>query len=419
MTVKYSGVGAVIIAALLCGTATVQAQEAIEVMHEWTSGGEAHALQAIKDALAKQGVSWIDSAVAGGGGTNKKQALQARFASGNPPAAVSVQAQDILAYAATGDLGDVDAVADKAHFADVIAPEILPYLKYDGHYVAVPIGEHRENMLWINGALLDKVGGKPPTTWPEFEALADKFKAAGVIPLALGGDDWQEGEIFSDILIGTEGKDFFKKSIIDLDPAALSGPEMVKVFDEFRKVLSYADANRAGRDWDAATQMVISGQAGMQFQGDWAKGEFALAKMTPGKDFYCVSAPGNDHLFTWELDSFAFFKQNDDGVRTMQNQLATVVIDPAVQETFNLRKGSIPIRVDADASKFDACAQTNLADRKIDEGNGGMVGSFIEDVSVKINVRGALLDVITQFANTPSMSSQDAATKLGQVPANL
>ena len=41
--------------------------------------------------------------------------------------------------------------------------------------------------LWINKAELDKVGGKPPTTWPEFFALADKFRAAGITPVAHGG----------------------------------------------------------------------------------------------------------------------------------------------------------------------------------------------------------------------------------------
>ena len=67
---------------------------------------------------------------------------------------------------------------------------------------------------------------------------------------------------------------------------------------------------------------------------------------------------------------------------------------------------------DVDTSGFDACAQTNLADRKADNGSGGMIPSFIENVAIKSSSRAALLDVLTQFANTPGMSAQDGAAKL-------
>lgn len=412
MNIKVASAGLALAAGLLGGTAVARAADTIEVMHQWTSGGEAFALQSIKEALAKQGVSWTDTAIAGGSGGNQKQALQARFAAGNPPAATQVQAQDVIAYAEQGALGDVDALADKDKWASIISPEILPYTKAGANYVAVPIGEHRENMLWINQKLLDKVGGKAPATWDEFDALADKFKAAGVIPLALGGEDWQEAELFSDILLGTQGKDFYKAAIIDLKPDALGGPEMVKVFERFRKELGYADANRAGRDWNAATQMVIGGKAGMQVMGDWAKGEFALAKMTPGQDFACVSTPGSGRMFVWEADFFGFFKQSSGTVKTLQDDLATVVLDPGVQRDFNMRKGSIPVRTDVDMASFDACAQKNVSDRKANAADGGMIPSFIESVAVKSSARGAIVDAVTQFANTPGMSAKDAATKL-------
>ncbi len=411
--IRHVGLGAMMTAALLGGATAVRAADTIEVMHQWTSGGEAFALQAVKEALAKQGVAWADTAVAGGGGSNEKQALQARFAAGNPPAATAVQAQDITAYAEQGALGNMDATAAKGKWASIISPEIVPYLKAGDHFVAVPVGEHRENMLWINDRLLRQVGGEAPTTWDEFDALAEKFKAAGVIPLAMGGEDWQEAELFSDILLGTQGKDFYKAAVVDLKPELLSGPEMVKVFERFRKTLAYTDVNRAGRDWNAATQMVINGKAGMQVMGDWAKGEFALAKMVPGKDFTCVSTPGSGQTFVWEADFFAFFKQQNETVKKLQEDLAADVVEPDVQTAFNMRKGSIPVRTDVDTSGFDACAQKNLADRRADTASGGMIPSFIENVAVRSSARAALLDVITQFANTPGLSAKDAAAKLG------
>ena len=46
----------------------------------------------------------------------------------------------------------------------------------------------------------------------------------------------------------------------------------------------YVDPGSPGRNWNDATSLVIQGKAGMQFMGDWAKGEFAAAGLTPGKD---------------------------------------------------------------------------------------------------------------------------------------
>ena len=51
--------------AILGGAA--QAAE-VEVLHWWTSGGEAAALDVLKKKLESQGVTWKDMPVAGGGG---------------------------------------------------------------------------------------------------------------------------------------------------------------------------------------------------------------------------------------------------------------------------------------------------------------------------------------------------------------
>ncbi len=41
--------------------------------------------------------------------------------------------------------------------------------------------------LWYNAALFKKNNWTPPKTWPEFTALCDKIKAAGVTPFAYAG----------------------------------------------------------------------------------------------------------------------------------------------------------------------------------------------------------------------------------------
>ena len=76
-----------IVASATLATSAVAA-ESVEVLHWWTSGGEAAALGVLKKDLEGQGVTWNDMPVAGGGGEAAMTALRARVTSGNPPSAV-------------------------------------------------------------------------------------------------------------------------------------------------------------------------------------------------------------------------------------------------------------------------------------------------------------------------------------------
>jgi glucose/mannose transport system substrate-binding protein len=71
---------AVSITALMLATASpALCDPSVEVMHFWTSGGEAAALGAVRDKVVAEGVTWTDAPVAGGGGDQAKTALQARI----------------------------------------------------------------------------------------------------------------------------------------------------------------------------------------------------------------------------------------------------------------------------------------------------------------------------------------------------
>ena len=84
---KMTRAGIGMIAALGLSTSIASAQESVEVLHWWTSGGEAKALQVLKKDLEDQGVSWNDMPVAGGGGEQAMTVLRARVTSGNAPTA--------------------------------------------------------------------------------------------------------------------------------------------------------------------------------------------------------------------------------------------------------------------------------------------------------------------------------------------
>lgn len=71
-------------AGALLAAAVGQANAAeIEVLHWWTSGGEAKAANLLKEKLETKGHTWKDFAVAGGAGDSAMTVLKSRAISGN------------------------------------------------------------------------------------------------------------------------------------------------------------------------------------------------------------------------------------------------------------------------------------------------------------------------------------------------
>jgi glucose/mannose transport system substrate-binding protein len=268
------------------------------------------------------------------------------------------------------------------------------------------------NWLWINPAVFQKAGAKLPTTWDEFFIAAELLKKAGVTPLAHGGQNWQDLTTFEAVVLGVGGADFYKKALVQLDPAALKSPTMEKALGTYKRLKAYTDRNAAGRDWNLATSMVIKGEAGMQIMGDWAKGEFVAAGKLPGRDFVCAPAPGTASAFTFNIDSFAMFKLKSEANAKAQKDLATAIMSPEFQETFSLNKGSIPVRLNMKMDKFDDCAKRSSSDFVASAKSGSLLPSLAHGMAVPSAAEGALKDVVSQFWNSDKMSAKDAMDKL-------
>ncbi len=384
----------------------------LEVLHWWTSGGEAKAAAALKSSMQAKGHTWKDFAVAGGGGDAAMTVLKSRVVSGNAPAAAQIKGPSLQEWAAEGVLANIDAVA-KAEKWDSLLPKVVSdVMKYKGNYIAVPVNVHRVNWLWASPAAFQKAGAKVPTNWDEFFVAAEALKKAGLIAVAHGGQNWQDFTTFESVALGVGGADFYKKALVQLDAAALSSPTMEKVLTTFKRVKDYTDKNAPGRDWNLATAMVIKGEAGMQLMGDWAKGEFIAAGKVPGKDFVCVAAPGTAKAYTFNVDSFAMFKLKDAANAKAQNDLAAAIMGPEFQEVFNLNKGSIPVRLGMKMDKFDDCAKLSAKDFVDDAKSGTLVPSIAHGMAVPSAVEGAIKDVVSQYWNTDGMSAKDAMAKI-------
>ena len=397
--------------ALVLSMGTVSAIQAadVEVLHWWTSGGEAAALDVLKQDLETQGVGWQDMPVAGGGGEAAMTTLRARVTAGNAPTAVQMLGFDITDWANEGVLGNLNTVATEENWDEVVPTALQAFAKHDGNWISAPVNVHSTNWVWINKAALDAAGGKVPETWEELVTVLEAMKANGITPLAHGGQPWQDATIF-DAVVLSMGNDFYQKSMIDLDPEALSGEDMTEVFNRMATLRSYVDDNFSGRDWNLASAMVIEGQAGMQMMGDWAKGEFVKAEQTPGEDFLCIRFPGTQGSVTFNSDQFAMFGQ-DEGNSDAQLKMASSIMNPVFQSAFNVVKGSAPARTDVPNDDFDDCGKKAMSDLAEANTANSLFGSMAHGHAAPAAIKNAVYDVVTQHFNG-ELSSEEAAQEL-------
>ena len=382
--------------------------EDVEVLHWWTSGGEAAALNVLKGDLEAQGIGWVDMPVAGGGGEQAMTVLRARVTAGNAPTAVQGLGFDILDWANQGSLANLNDVAAAEGWDDVVPAALQQFAKVDGAWVSAPVNVHSTNWVWANKSVLDANGIAQPTTWEEFTAALDTLKAAGITPIAHGGQAWQDTTVFDAVAMSVLGIDGYRAAFVDLDEDTLGSDAMVEAFERMAVIRANVDDNFSGRDWNLATAMVINGEAGFQMMGDWAKGEFLAAGQTPGEDFLCFRFPGTQEQVTFNADQFMMFDQSGE-VSPEQAALASAILSPSFQSAFNVVKGSVPARTDVSDADFDDCGKQGMADLAAAAASDNLVGSLAHGHANPASVKNAIFDVVTAHFNGEYDSATAAA----------
>ncbi|MET0267847.1 MAG: ABC transporter substrate-binding protein [Duganella sp.] len=369
-----------------------------EVLHWWTSSSESAAVRKFADAYRAAGGVWLDTAIAGA--DQAKAVAINRIVGGNPPTAAQFnttkQFRDLIEQ---GALNNVDDIAARDKWEQWMPTPMLDVIRVKGHYYALPVDIHMSTWIWYSKAAFKKAGiVKEPATPDELFAALDKLKAAGLVGLAHGGQPWQENILFQAMLANVGGKDLYLQVLRDRDPRAINSEAFKKVLLAFKRLQSYVDAASPNRNWNDATAMLVSGRAGVQIMGDWAKGEFAAARQTAGKDYGCIAGLGPKVPYLIQGDAFVFPKSSNPKTVQAQKLLATAMLAPAAQLEFNKIKGSLPVRTDVDVSAMDVCAQAGMAILKDKSRQVGMIEVFLTP-----DQNGDLQDVLTTYWNSRSM----------------
>ena len=393
--------------------ASAASAQPADVIHWWTSGGESKAVGVFAAEYNKRGGTWIDNAVVGGPAA--RAASMNRIAGGNPPVAtmwnVGVAVRQL---AEQGLLTNLDDVAKAGNWVANLPPLIVKNISYDGHIVAVPVDLHGGNWMFYSKKIYDELKLQPAKDWDEFLAQAEKIKAAGYTPLAIGGQPFQEVWLWMPVLLGSTGKENFKMIYADHDATVAAGPGVKKAFEVMAKLRQYTDAGRPNRKWNDTLLLVQNNKAASQFLGDWGKGEFAAAGLKPMVDYGCAIAPGNQGAYIMNVDVFAFPKNSKPEVLAAQKKLAEVMMDPATQAQFNLFKGALPARLDANISALDVCAQAGK--QIIDGGPANQMPNTA--LAFSSDVDGQITDLITSYFNSTTMTAEAATAAFAKIIAN-
>ena len=411
-SIQRTARGALLLAGGLCTAFAAPAGE-VEVLHFWTSPSEAQSIAELKSLIAVRGHTWKDFAVAGGGGGNAWAALEQRVALGHPPASALMKGPLVKAWAARNALAQLDAMAAFDHWDQVLPPVVQAHVKHRGHYVAVPVNIHRANWLWSNAEVLRRAGVPAvPASFDQFFPALDRIRAAGFVPIAHGSQPWQNFLLFESVALGVAGAPMYQRAFIQLDPAALSSPDVRRALETFRRLKPYTDEGARDRAWNAATDMVLQGRAAFQFMGDWAKGEFIAAGRQMGRDIGCAPAPGTAAAYSYVIDSFAMFQLKNWEAQKAQGYLAYVLLGPAFQAQFNRRKGSIPVRSTVELKDFDECAQASRRDFDGTARTGGLLPSVAVDMALPPAVQAQLRAAVSDYWEDDAMPVQAVIDRL-------
>mgnify|MGYP005989315701 CR=1 FL=1 len=416
---RTTKLGITVAAIAIAVSGAAQAEPKTNVLHQWHSGANADAINKLGDMYTAAGGTWNQTAVPGHT-SNTIARLRADVISGTPPSAVQLKGPEIGEWANTGLTANMNDLAASEGWEDVVAPELVSVMRPDGEWVAVPMNIHRIDWMWASKSAMDTVGATGlPKTWPEFNEVAEKMMAAGIIPVAHGGQDWIDGTLFEIVVQGIS-TDLFRKAFVELDLDALQSEEMQSAFDQLRLMVGWMDEAFPGRGWEEPLNMMAKGEAGFYFHGDWAIGTMNAAGYEYGKDYLCSGAPMNsgEPGYILNSDSVVFFKQNDPDYVEGQKLLASTIMTPEFQKVFNVAKGSIPARMDVElGDDFNPCQHLNIKDLKAAADAGTVVRSMAHNMAVPEKFRKAMFTVISEFI-TSDMSSEDAARRMAESVIN-
>ncbi len=378
------------------GSGDASANKDVTVFTWWADGGEKAGLDGLVSTFGTEckDFKFVNSAVAGGAGSNAKQVLANDLAAGKPPSTFQAHAGAELGdYIKNGQVDDVSDLYKEFGLDKAFPQSLIDNLTVDGKIYSVPANVHRANVVWTSPAVLKKANldaTKAPASVDAWIADMEKLKAAGVkAPLATS-KGFAEEMVMEVVLLAELGPDKFTG--LWNGQTDMAGADVTAALEKFKKVLSFSNADREAIDWPDALQYVNKGQSGYTVMGDWVAAQ-QLADKVPDSAYTYWPAPGTAGNFQYLADSFTLPTngQDPDGAKCWLK----VVGSAEGQKAFNTKKGSIPARSDAVVTDYPKYQQAAMADWKANK----IVPSCAHGAACTLGQNDSILSAMGQFSS--------------------
>lgn len=342
----------------------------VEVFTWWAAGGEKAGLDGMVSVFQQQcpQYSFLNAAVAGGGGDKAKTLLANNLKAGNPPSTFQAHAGGELSdYVANKQVEDVTSIFTANNLTNVFPKDLVDQITINGKIYSVPANIHRANMVWVNPTVLKKANldaTKAPASVKDWIADLAKLKAAGVATPLVMSKGFAEEMLMEATLLGDLGVDKFN-GLWD-GKTKWDGSDVTAALNDFKTLLSYSNTDRETMDWDAALAKYLfpstgAATAGYQLMGDWVPAQLDSMKV-PVSSYTYWPAPGTNGVYQWLSDSFTLpvNGKNPEGAKCWLK----VVGSAEGQKAFNTKKGSIPARSDANPADYPKYQQWAMSQWK-------------------------------------------------------
>lgn len=410
--------------AALAAPATLRAQGVkpkVTVISQWSAGPSGEAMKVLGQEFEKEGGIWEHNPVPGFT-TDMMNRLRAQIIAGDPPAASQLKGPEIAAWSKIAAAVDLDPLVKAAGYEAVVPDELTRLSKPYGHWIALPIQAYRINTLFVSKKAADRIGmTRLPGTWAEFNAAAEKMKAAGITPLANGGIKWDDGMKWEIALCGIS-PEAYRKAIMELDAKTLKGPEVLAAFRQFRKLGEWSDPAVAGQSYVVFVPRFMKGEMGMLLMGDWAAGTYKGAGFKVS-DYLAGPAPIDDGKVVFDLnsDEFIFWQKKQPEFLEGQKLLAKIVMRKDFGPMFCQITGSLPVRTDTDLSAPGFNSEQREASKAMADAKRAnrIVLSLAHNMAQTNQVTAAMIDVLTEFVHNPHISPEDGQKRLVEAVDNV
>ena len=404
-------------AALAPRLATAQAKPRLTAISQWSAGSDGAAITALGKKFEEKGGVWQHAPVPGFT-TEMMNKLRAQILAGDPPACSQLKGPEIAAWSKIAPTVNLDATVAAAGYEKAVAPDLARLHKPGGKWAALPLQIYRTNTLFVSKRALDRAkADKLPTTWAEFNALADKMKSAGMAsPVANGGTRADDGQKFEACLAGISPT-AYRAAIMNLDEKALKGPEMKAAFVQLRKLSDWMDPNVAAQPYASNLAKFIAGDMGMMIQGGWAQGVLLNAGFKLD-DFIIAPGPSDNGkpVFILNADAFIFWQRKEADLQAGQKLMAELVMDPAIQTMYSQITGSIPVRTDVDLGGPGWSDGQREAARTLKDSLAAnqVVLSLAHNMAQENGMTAAMIDVLTEYVKNRTITPDQAITRLSE-----